>query len=96
MIFQILVVVAVAGIVAYVLRVFLLAYFDHQRGKLWKRLPTVDEYLRTANPTKGAGISCIKCGSRQLRERRIYGTRRVIKQCCQCDTDLFRAEHKRI
>ncbi len=96
MIFQILIVIAVVGIVAYVLKVLVLAYFDHQRGKLWKQLPTVDEYLRTANPTKGAGISCTHCGSRQLRERRIYGTRRVIKQCRQYETDLFRAEHKLI
>lgn len=27
-------------------------------------------------------------------ERKLYGARRVIKQCGQCDTDLIRAEHK--
>lgn len=58
--------IAVLGIMAYVLRVLVLAYLDHQRGKLWKQLPTVDEYLRTANPTKGAGISCTHGRSRQL------------------------------
>lgn len=34
MIFQILIVIAVVGIVAYVLKILALAYFDHQRGKL--------------------------------------------------------------
>mgnify|MGYP007100298123 CR=1 FL=1 len=78
------------------MKVLVLAYLDHQRGEIWKQLPTIDEYLRTANPTKGNGISCIHGRSRQLRERRIHGTRRVMKQNRQCDADLFQAEHKLI
>jgi len=60
--------------------------------KKWKAWPTVDEYIRDYNPTRGRGISCIKCGSKNIWERGFEqpNSPRRIHYCKQCKEGLYR------
>ncbi|EGU37257.1 hypothetical protein VIS19158_03582 [Vibrio scophthalmi LMG 19158] len=69
-------------------------FFLYQRHitNKWKEWPTVDEYMNNYNPTKGQGISCFKCGSRNIWERGFDngGSPRRIHYCKQCKEGLYR------
>ncbi len=62
----------------------------------WKRWPTVDEYIRFGNPTKGKGISCSKCGSRNIWETGFDApnSSRRIHYCKQCKEGLYRTSSR--
>lgn len=62
---------------------------DYLGKKIWKSLPTVDEYLAAYNSHQSRGICCWKCKSNQISDWDVYETGSV-HFCRRCKTRLYR------
>ena len=64
--------------------------------KNWETWPTVDQYMESSNPTKGNGISCYKCGSRNIWEVGFgqSNSHMRLHHCKQCKTNLYRTSRQ--